>query len=442
VAALRRQPREAVALDQGRPARRAVTTAAMGLRLNQIREAFALLLDQGKGKVPGRATLGRWVRQHARKAAEVLAVLGRHTRPAAVGLCADEIFSRGTPALVGVEPRGMALLLCRRAEDRTGATRHGALAPFTGLEYVACDQGKGPLAGLKALGQDRHQAGGAPPGVGPDVFHTEREAQKVPARDWRQLQARWERAEAAGPARARAQDRRGKAARARAAWREARWWWSSYERREAARHQAKAALGLSRPDGPLNDRAGARGQIAQACRSLPGPAWRKVRALPWDGRALTFPGRLHRRLAVAEPRQPLREALGRLGRLGRGPRTGAGVAAAVVQRVLCAKLAGDGGAAYARVAAVLGSVVRASSAVECANRVLRVRQARHRGLGQEMLDLRRLYWNSRPFRAGKRRRKCPYQLPGVHLPTYDFWELPRSDPAQLEQELSTPRVAA
>jgi hypothetical protein len=87
-------------------------------------------------------------------------------------------------------------------------------------------------------------------------------------------------------------------------------------------------------------------------------------------------------------------------------------------------------------------VVRASSAVECVNSVLRMQQARHRGLGQEMLDLKRLYWNSRAFRAGKRKGKCPYQLLGVQLPTYSFWELLQLDPAQLEQELSTPRVAA
>jgi hypothetical protein len=94
------------------------------------------------------------------------------------------------------------------------------------------------------------------------------------------------------------------------------------------------------------------------------------------------------------------------------------------------------------VSAVLGSVVRASSAGEGINAVLRRQQARHRGLGQEMLDLKRLYGNCRPFRAGKRRKKCPYQLLGVPLPSYDFWELLQRDPAQLAQELSTPRVAA
>jgi hypothetical protein len=59
-----------------------------------------------------------------------------------------------------------------------------------------------------------------------------------------------------------------------------------------------------------------------------------------------------------------------------------------------------------------------------------------------MLDLKRLYWNCRAFGSGKRRGKCPYQLLGVQLPTYDFWELLQRDLIQLEQELSTPRVAA
>jgi hypothetical protein len=441
VAALQRQLRQAIVLGQDKQERLAVTTAAMGLSLNQIREVLALLLDQAKGKVPGRATLGRWVRRYAKRAGKVLEVLDRHTRPAAQDLCADEIFFGGKPVLVGVEPHSMALLLCLCAADRKADTWHEALRPFTRLEYAACDQGKGLLAGLRGLAQARPDE--APRlEVGLDVFHTEREARTVLARDWRKVEACWQRAEEADQALAQAKDLRGKAARAQAAWRRAQWEWSFYEGREAAWNRAKAALAVFRPDGRLNDRAGAEAEIAAACRSLPGPRWQKVRRALRDGRTLTFLGRLHRRLAVAEPRAELREALVRLWRLERGPRTGVGVGAALVQRVVCARLAADWAEAYGRVSAVLGSVVRASSAVECVNSVLRMQQARHRGLRQEMLDLKRLYWNPRPFRAGKRKGRAPYQLLGVQLPTCDFWELVQRNPARLEQELSTPRVAA
>jgi hypothetical protein len=413
----------------------------MGLSLSQIRVVFALLLDAAKDKVPGKATLGRWLQAHARRAGRVLKVLDRHTQPAAQDLCPDEIFFGGKPVLVGVEPHSLALLLCRRAADRKGDTWHEALKPFTTLEYAACDQGKGLLAGLQALARTR-PAEAPRLEVGLDVFHTEREARTVLGRDWRKLQACWDKAEQADQTLAKAKDLRGKAARVQAAWRRVQGEWSFYEGREAAWGRAKAALGVFRPDGPLNDRAWAEQQIKVACRGLPGPRWRKVRGMLSDRRALTFLDRLHRRLAEAEPRGALREALVRLWRLERGPRTGAGLGAAVVHRVVCAKLAEDWAKAYARVGAVLGRVVRASSAVECVNSVLRMQQARHRSLGQEMLDLKRLYWNCRAFRSGKRRGKCPYQLLGIPLPTNDFWELLQRDPAQLEQELSTSRVAA
>ena len=61
---------------------------------------------------------------------------------------------------------------------------------------------------------------------------------------------------------------------------------------------------------------------------------------------------------------------------------------------------------------------------------------------QGMLDLKRLYWNSRVIGSGRRRGRCPYQHLGVPLPTYDFWELLHRDPEKLAQELSTQQVAA
>ena len=94
-------------------------------------------------------------------------------------------------------------------------------------------------------------------------------------------------------------------------------------------------------------------------------------------------------------------------------------------------------AAYARVASVLDDTFRASSAVECLNSVLRMHQSRHRRMTQPMLDLKRLYWNTHPFRSGPRKDVCPYQRLGLKLPSYDFWELLQSDPKELTQKLST-----
>jgi hypothetical protein len=95
----------------------------------------------------------------------------------------------------------------------------------------------------------------------------------------------------------------------------------------------------------------------------------------------------------------------------------------LVQMVVCQNLSAGWAASYRRVSQVLRQTVRASSAVEGMNSVLRMHQGRHRTLTQGLLDLKRLYWNSRPFREGKRKGRRPYELLGLRLPGYDFWDL-------------------
>jgi hypothetical protein len=65
-----------------------------------------------------------------------------------------------------------------------------------------------------------------------------------------------------------------------------------------------------------------------------------------------------------------------------------------------------------------------------------MQQSRHRRMTQPMLDLKRFYWNCRPFRSGPRKARCPYRALGPELPTYDFWELLHTDPVRLTQQLS------
>ena len=85
--------------------------------------------------------------------------------------------------------------------------------------------------------------------------------------------------------------------------------------------------------------------------------------------------------------------------------------------------------------------MRASSAVECMNSVLRMHQSRHRTMTQGMLDLKRLYWNTRVFRGGKRKGRCPYEHLGLELPSYDFWNLlqPEMEPAFVEAKAEAKR---
>jgi hypothetical protein len=448
---------DTLVLDLARRQRLAALAWAMGLSLNQIADLFAALLAAGDGpgsglaKAPERATIGHWVLACARQAGQILEVLDEQARARVRVLCLDEIFFRRQPVLMAVEPGSLAWLLGQRSRDRTGATWCAALRPFGQLEFVQSDQGTGLQAGLRLLAQERPPAAtpaeARPPlRNGLDVFHIARAAHVPLAARWRRVERCWAQAEKAEAALAKARQRRrptgGLTRRVQAAWGRVRWHWRWYEEVEAAWRRARAALELFRPDGRLNDRAWAAREIEAACRVLKGAPWKKARALLRDRRTLAFLDRMHQQLAQAEPRAALRAALVRLWRWENGPGTGAAAAAAVVARVACARLAGDWLASYPRVQGVLSQVVRASSAVECVNSIVRMQQARHRNLSQPMLDLKRLYWNCRPFRSGKRAGKCPYQHLGLALPTFDFWDVLQSDPAKLKQQLSTQKLAA
>jgi hypothetical protein len=337
----------------------------------------------------------------------------------------------------------MTAVFCRAAADRKAATWEGLLAPFSRLEFAVSDAARGIAAAVAQRAAARRDDPSAPPlAHGLDVFHAAMEAHRVLARHWRRAEAAWEKAEAADAAVAAAKrqgiDARGPARTAGVAWRRASAAFEEAERRGSAWGRAAAAPELFDGDGRLNDRSRASAAIAAAVKDLAGPEWSKVRDALIDRRSLAFLDRMHRRLEAAEPRPEWREAMAwrwwlRHGRVGASdPITGLlrGVAR---DRELDA----EERASYERVAAVLGDTVRASSAVECMNSVLRMQRSRHRRMTQSMLDLKRLYWNCRPFRSGPRKGACPYRALGLELPTYDFWTLLRTDPAELTQRLST-----
>jgi hypothetical protein len=410
-----------------------VTAVAMGLSLNQVLVLLALVL--GQQARPGRGTLGRWIKAAGGMATRVLKHLDTQCRSLVLVGCLDEIFFHRRPVLVGVEPTSMVWFLGQKAEDRTGQTWSQALRPWTALQYVLADAGTGLQSGIAQVQQQRRESGQVPLENGLDVFHTTQEGQRALGQQWNQVETLWEEATAATrrveQARCQTGDTRGVATAAAAAWKEAEAAFTRYEAAEASWASARSALRVFRPDGRLNDRTWAREQITSALPALSGRHWSKVRGFLQAEQTLTFLDRLHRQLREAEPNEALREALVRLWWLRRrrprgssdGAITGAGHVAHLVQQVVCQRLDVHWVASYRRVSGVLRQAVRASSAVECMNSVLRMHQARHRTVTQGLLDLKRLYWNCRVFREGKRRGRCPYQHLGLKLPRYDFWSV-------------------
>jgi hypothetical protein len=432
----------------------AVTALAMGLSLNQIFDLLTILL--GAGATPSRSRVHRWAQAAGTVAGAVLKRLDQAARTLVLVGCLDEIFFRRRPVLVGVEPTSMVWFLGTKAEDRRGSTWAEALRPWTALQYVVSDAGTGLQAGIAQMQQDRRKAEQVPLENGLDVFHTQQEAQRVLRILWSRVERTWEQAQAASRAVERAQrqgcDARGLGRRASAAWKRVETAWRRYEEAEMAWRRAESALSLFRPDGQLNDRSWAQTQIAAVLPGLSSPEWSKVRGFLEAPAALTFLDRLHAQLGQLGLSPEWRDALVHLWWLrrqrprGSNPqaRAGYGTVAPLVQQLLCQQRDPNWRASYRQVAAVLGRAVRASSAVECMNSVLRMHQSRHRTLTQGMLDLKRLYWNTRVFRGGKRKGRCPYQHLGLTLPRYDFWGLLQDErnPAVAAAPAEAPGIAA
>ena len=60
---------------------------------------------------------------------------------------------------------------------------------------------------------------------------------------------------------------------------------------------------------------------------------------------------------------------------------------------------------------------------------------------QGLLDLKRLYWNLRRFRTGRRKDQTPYGLLGLKIPEMSFGEFLKLTPAEVRKQLSGQEVA-
>jgi len=237
-------------------------------------------------------------------------------------------------------------------------------------------------------------------------------------------------------AKRRGQDPRGVAGHAGRAWRKAERLCAEAVQVQEALEQIKEALGWFDAFGHLYGRARAQAQRDEASQKLQGESWSKAKRMLQDARTRRHVDRLpeQRRLAVPEPR--LREALIHLWSWSRLMKRAASEDRVRLQEVggleqgLCGRLCSDWREGYVQVDALLRQAVRASSAVAGVNSVGRMPQGRQRHVSQEMLDRKRLSWNGRVFREGKRKGQSPDALLGLKLPTSDWWQLLQMNPKE------------
>lgn len=443
---------EAEILSESKQRELASAGSAMGLSLTQVVTLLAIVLPMAV--VPSRATVGRWVQQSAEQSSRLLRVIDRACQRWVLTVCLDEIFFHREPILMAVEPVSLAWLAGQRGPDRSGVSWREVIEQWPSLAHVIADGGTGLENGVKLANERRRvqaQNRGGEPGptitMGLDVFHSQREMERVLQRQWKQVERQLEKASEAdtkvAQSKRRGRDVRGVAGSAGRAWHKAERLFDETVQVEDAVRQIEAALVWFDADGQLLSRGAAQQQLDKAGEKLSGSQWSKVRRLLKDERSLSHLDRLEKQLAegVAEPQ--LREALTRLWVLserlkhakeGEVGRWGSLVA---MEQVLCGRLCPQWQEGYRQVDELLRQAVRASSAVEGVNSVVRMHQGRHRHVSQGMLDLKRLYWNCRVFREGKRKGSRPYDLLGLPLPTSDWWQLLQMDPEELEQKLST-----
>lgn len=448
---------EAEELGEAKQREFTATGSAMGLSLTQIVTLLAIVLP--RLAVPSRSRVGRWVQQANRQAHRILSVVDRACQRWVLTLCLDEIFFHQVPILMAVEPVSLAWVAAQRGPDRTGESWAKVIKMWPCLEHVIADGGTGLERGVTLAQSSRGDAAQMREAevrplitMGLDVFHTQREAERVLQRQWKQVERQMEAASEVEAKvvqlKRRGRDCRGRAGQAGRSWRKAERLFDEALQAERAVGHLTLALQWFDADGHLYSRAQAQRQLDEASQQLHGPQWNKVKRVLRDERTLRHVDRLHQQLVevVAEPL--LRESLVRLWFLHDALTHVSDPASVhvrhqiVLAHVLCQRLCVQWQAVYVMVDERLRHAVRASSAVEGINSVVRMHQGRHRHISQGMLDLKRLYWNCRVLREGKRKGHCPYDLLGLKLPTSDWWQLLQMNSEELAQKLLTQELAA
>ncbi len=347
-----------------------------------------------------------------------------------------------------VEPGSLCWMTGRMVEARDGLTWAEEFARFPALLAVIRDDGTGLGKGVR-LERARRRAAGLPEFDDTlDIFHTLREGGRAMRKTWGVATRALERADAAQ----KEFDRRGRQGQScqghgaplNQLWRQAERLWDQATAAETAWKRAKLAFEFFTPEGRLNDRTAAEVVVAAALPHLSGAAWAKTRRLLLRRESFTFLDQVAVRLAELRLDPEVLSALLDLEGLRRQPwrLSGFSRALALVRTVQLAKSRSDWREEARRVGAVIGGVWRASSLVECVNSVVRMQQARHRKMTQGLLDLKRLYWNLRRFRIGRRKDQTPYGRLGLDLPELSFWEFLKLTPEELRERLSAQKDTA
>jgi hypothetical protein len=442
----------AVVIDADRQAEFAGTAQAEGVSLPVARRLLAVLL---RDKTPSVAQLGRFSRQAAQRSAPLLEILDAQARPLARQSSADEIYFGATPGLMLVEPESLCWLGGRLAPSRDGEEWAKELKQLPALEHVTRDGALGIANGVARVNQERTAGNKKAITEGLDHFHTLREGSRALRKTQAQAEKAWSKAEEADKKVAKqarqGRDRRGYAMHATLAWRRAEEAFRQWESDEQTLKQVRTALAPFTPEGEVNTSVKARQRVEELLPRLIGAQWEPFKRQVRRRETYTFLDRLEGEIEAVAVGAEVKEAVLRSEGIrqnpqltqGEGRRPAAMRGLLLVCGVVIASAADAGKQAVAALRQALRYSGRASSCVEGLNSVVRMQQGRHRKMTQGLLDLKRLYWNLRKFRTGRRRKTSPYERLGVTVPPeLSWWQLLQLTPDQLRPLLSAQPKAA
>ena len=422
-----------------------------GVTLPQCHMLLDVLIP---GKALSVATLGRRTQETGKKAGELLKVLDELTRPLVRDAASDEIYVRA-PVLMVMEQESMCWTSGHLSAEVSGEAWSKEFAALPNLEQVARDNGMGLAKGV-ALENERRQEQKRELIVDQsDHFHALQNGgvgvRKAQSRAQQAL-AKAEAAQKAADERARrGESQQVEATRAHHAWQKAEQAMDEWQTTERLWQQTKDALPLITPAGALNTRAKAETVLAETLPQLPDHDFAKSKRALQRPEMFNYLDRVEQKLTdlpfAPEITQAAvqHEALRRRPELLKGDTPKAGLLRGVMLACLAVlgKTDDAGRQALTAVREIFRRAYRASSLVECINSVLRMHQAQHRKLTQDMLDLKRLYWNCHTFRTGRRRDTTPYERLGLKLPAcLNWWDLLKLTPEQLREKLSPAKTAA
>lgn len=424
----------------------ATTAQAEGVSLPVARRLLAVFLADD---TPSVAQLGRFSRCAALRAGPLLEVFDELARPRVHQAAADEIFFGQKPVLMVVEPQSQCWLSGRISPSRDGEQWAKELDPLANLEHLVRDGARGIENGTARVNAKRQERQQGPITEQLDHFHSLREGRRALRKTQGKAERAWTAAEEAD--RKQTRQRRqfkaetGYATQAVLAWRKAEQAFHQWESDESVFEQIRVALQPFTAEGELNSRHTAEQRIKELMPRLSGDQWDKFKRALCRPESYSYLDRLQAKVEALPVSQEVREAVVQSEGIrqkpelvaGEGTKQGVMRGLLVVCGVLIASAGQAGKQAVATLRETLRDVGRASSCVEGLNSVVRMQQARHRKVSQEMLDLKRLYWNLREFRTGRRQKTSPYQRLGVPLPTaLSWWQLLQLTPDQLRSLLS------